>query len=520
MRDWLSGRESNRGVSERCYRRLLVDPLEQRQLLSVTPASVKDILVNELYAVDQSTIAGQSLAADNDGDFVVTWTRYDDVLDALGNPVIDNETGLQMTDANIYARYFTDEVQRITLPDGVLTDNLLGSYATMTLDYNGNEVQKLSVTATYEPFVYSQSPIVGEFRLGFDVNGNSIIDAGESFMVLFDEADMEGNREAIEDGLQALGGALSDASVRIISPQEYEIAFGDASFGNDQPDIVVQSPNFTSGFFPVATITTERNPGEIVNIPISPDDPWLTAYAIEQYFKQTRTTIEIGPTGNQSFSANDEFFSLLPVYEPDTLRVGMPDVSVMPVSTPDDPLGLRTFDITFVGDSGKINQPELVVSAVKDELGNSLLASSQLDVRTIKETSPEFRVNADEPDNPFTPTVDKFDQTSPAVAMDADGDFIITWQSVVPSTPNSPASKVDIFARRFSPVGWQDPADVDFVQGVDALGGQFQVNTFTTGIQEDPSVGIDAAGNFTISWDTVGQDVSFFNGVFAQRFSR
>ena len=205
---------------------------------------------------------------------------------------------------------------------------------------------------------------------------------------------------------------------------------------------------------------------------------------------------------------------------PDTLRVGVPDVSVMPVSTPDDPLGLRTFDITFVGDSGKINQPELVVSAIKDELGNSLLASSQLDVRTIKETSPEFRVNADEPDNPFTPTVDKFDQTSAAVAMDADGDFVITWQSVVPSTPNSPASKVDIFARRFSPVGWQDPADVDFVQGVDALGGQFQVNTFTTGIQEDPSVGIDADGNFTISWDTVGQDVSFFNGVFAQRFNR
>ena len=105
--------------------------------------------------------------------------------------------------------------------------------------------------------------------------------------------------------------------------------------------------------------------------------------------------------------------------------------------------------------------------------------------------------------------------------MDADGDFIIVWQSVVPNTPNSPASKVDIFARRFSPVGWQDPADVDFVQGVDALGGQFQVNTFTTGIQEDPSVGMDADGNFV---DRLGhrsvRTSATSTRVFAQRFNR
>ena len=58
-------------------------------------------------------LAGKSVATDNNGDFVVVWQQNDPV------GVTDPTTGQPMTDANIYARYYTDAVQRIDLPTGV-----------------------------------------------------------------------------------------------------------------------------------------------------------------------------------------------------------------------------------------------------------------------------------------------------------------------------------------------------------------------------------------------------------------
>ena len=54
------------------------------------------------------------------------------------------------------------------------------------------------------------------------------------------------------------------------------------------------------------------------------------------------------------------------------------------------------------------------------------------------------------------------------------------------------------------------------IQGVQALGGQFQVNTLTTNPQGTPTIGMDSAGNFTIAWATEGQHLSFFNTIEAQ----
>ena len=226
------------------------------------------------------------------------------------------------------------------------------------------------------------------------------------------------------------------------------------------------------------------------------------------------------------------------------------------------------------------------------------------------------------------------DQTNPQVAMDAAGDFVITWQSVVPDYV-SPGSVSDIFARRFSPAGYitqyqdiqfaptdpnattlsgqfqlitgrgetnliafdstdlntvaaevqseliglgYDPslvvtvtsgtapfalritwggadigasiplvsvdplteslaaavtvtspvpfiADMNHdgtpdtpIEGVRADGDQFQVNTVTFNAQTMPSVGMDAAGNFTIAWESGGQELSYFNSIWAQRY--
>jgi hypothetical protein len=73
------------------------------------------------------------------------------------------------------------------------------------------------------------------------------------------------------------------------------------------------------------------------------------------------------------------------------------------------------------------------------------------------------------------------------VAADAAGNFVVVWQR-----DSGPAA--DVFGQRFA-------ADGSFV------GGEFQVNSSTTGIDIDPSVTMDAAGNFVVVWAT-GQIVA------------
>jgi hypothetical protein len=55
------------------------------------------------------------------------------------------------------------------------------------------------------------------------------------------------------------------------------------------------------------------------------------------------------------------------------------------------------------------------------------------------------------------------------------------------------------------------------------LGGEFQVNTYTTGYQQGPSVASDPSGNFVVAWTDgtsflSGEDGSLA-GIFGQRFS-
>ena len=88
---------------------------------------------------------------------------------------------------------------------------------------------------------------------------------------------------------------------------------------------------------------------------------------------------------------------------------------------------------------------------------------------------------------------------TPSVAMDADGDFVITWLSQF---------QVDdtygIYAQHY------DAAGV-------ARGPSSHVNTYTTDAQLQPSVAMDADGDFVVAWSSRNQDGSNY-GVYAQRF--
>jgi hypothetical protein len=101
----------------------------------------------------------------------------------------------------------------------------------------------------------------------------------------------------------------------------------------------------------------------------------------------------------------------------------------------------------------------------------------------------EFRVNT------FTAGSQRFAD----VAMDADGDFVITWDS-----PAQDGSSTGIYGRRYNSAGV-------------AQGSEFRVNTFTTGEQLLPAVAMDASGDFVVAWQGVGSGDDY--GVYAQRYN-
>ena len=102
----------------------------------------------------------------------------------------------------------------------------------------------------------------------------------------------------------------------------------------------------------------------------------------------------------------------------------------------------------------------------------------------------EFRVN----------TYDSNDQTEPAIAMAPDGRFVIAW-----SSNNQDGSNRGVYAQRYDPSGV-------------ATGAEFKVNTYTSGQQDRATVAMDGAGNFVIAWTSDGQDNAGSFGVYAQRY--
>ena len=97
--------------------------------------------------------------------------------------------------------------------------------------------------------------------------------------------------------------------------------------------------------------------------------------------------------------------------------------------------------------------------------------------------------------NTFTPNT----QLAPAIAMDAAGDYVAVWQS-----NTQDGSNYGIYAQRYNAAG--------AAQGV-----EFQVNTFTTGSQKCPSVAMDTAGDFVVTWQSYPQEGSG-EGIYAQRY--
>ncbi len=90
-------------------------------------------------------------------------------------------------------------------------------------------------------------------------------------------------------------------------------------------------------------------------------------------------------------------------------------------------------------------------------------------------------------------------QRYPSIGADPYGDFVVVWQSA-----GQDGSGYGVFAQRYDSLG-------------NTVGGEFQVNTYTTGNQAYPSVAMAGNGDFVVVWVSDGQDGDH-TGIFGQLF--
>ncbi|MCP3912054.1 MAG: hypothetical protein GY713_13975 [Actinomycetia bacterium] len=91
----------------------------------------------------------------------------------------------------------------------------------------------------------------------------------------------------------------------------------------------------------------------------------------------------------------------------------------------------------------------------------------------------EFQVNSYTTDHQF----------DPSVSLDADGDFVIVWDSRGSGDTDSDGWSVQ--GQRYASDG-------------STVGSQFQVNTYTTDDQTRTAVALEADGDFVVVWDSRG----------------
>jgi len=102
----------------------------------------------------------------------------------------------------------------------------------------------------------------------------------------------------------------------------------------------------------------------------------------------------------------------------------------------------------------------------------------------------EFQVNTDT----------NSEQDLPSIASLEDGGFVVTWQSL-----GQYGASYGIYGQRYAADGT-------------ALGGEFQINTYTNDSQSTSSVTGLSDGSFVVTWTSLGQDGAF-GGIYGQRYA-
>lgn len=588
IRTWLFGNKTS--AKKQDYRRLKIDALEERTLLSTTTGSTlsvvnaEDILVNDQWQDIRGDI---DVATNEAGDVIVTWAAADRLIDPsnqMGTSYLTDSKGNYIEDLNIYARYLTDEVQQISLPDILKPTNGLTNGGTFELIYAPAEVQRLSFYSTTQPNTTYDAPIAGSIEIGLYVEG-SLYFKSFYYNEYLTPTDNAANLQTV---IRSFGGKYKTAEVSAYNAHEYNITFY-GSEGENLVEMSVRNCNFYSGYKAGALVTTVSEPmlitsydattGQAVGITVS-NNPWTTAASIQKAFSRIYDFGVYSPLSRLwQYNTITKVYSFAYANSPgDASEFKEVEVNVTPVTYINDDgkvvQSLTQFNITFTGASGLTDQQDLMIKRARSYGSKNDIVNIQdhSSVITIKQSSPVFRVNSVEApvfiteeysDGTTTQKLvssGKTDQFSPKVAMDNDGDFTIVWQSEVDDI-SDPYNTYDIYARRFSvqgivsqikygnavgfytdagqalgttnktyiPAAKSDPYQAGYystdytvvqAQGIRPLADAFLVNVSVNGEQADPDIDCDLDGNFVISWTSEAQWNSYFSGISARWFDK
>ena len=233
-------------------RKLCIDHLEERQMLSLTVATTDNLLVNSSWQDIRGDVAVDSNEA---GDVVVAWTAADrlanpdyDPSDPSSSPYLTDSEGNYVEDLNIYGRYLTDEVQIITIPEEcvpgtVLEDGTKVQTGSFELIYNAHETQRLSIFSSNfvheEDDTYSTTNSQSVFYLGLYAEGELtwVLYRYDSNLLPSD------NAANLQETLRAIpGNEYKDVVVTAYSETDFDITFyGDNWAGYDLTDIRVSN---------------------------------------------------------------------------------------------------------------------------------------------------------------------------------------------------------------------------------------------------------------------------------------
>jgi hypothetical protein len=460
-RTWASSRkrESNRRNSfSRRSRALAIDPLESRCLLSVAPAELSAVIVNQTFGSAQSTNTAHSVAVDNSGDFVVTWTRSD---------LYTNAAGTTFPVTNVFARYYTDAVQQVNLPTSLLTTTGT-KQPYFSLKYNDQTIEQISVKGEAQsplgnpagsPFPgfpgVLNTNIAGTFVLFYNATGNDTpgqmvptVNGGtqsDLLTVNYNEiatfnaagAEIAGPAlaaEQIQNWLNAFapeaangpfaGSDATHATVNAIDPHTFVVDYGLATKGLDQSSLLqyvgteatTTTQNLTFNSTAGATTAFYTGPGGPVPVPAVPFVTPITVFP-ENIALQVGT-VQTAPflfdisnpaataTAMQAALVNAGFAGATVAVAPGSFFLPNPEtVNGVNISV--------QFTVTFA----TAEPPVQYVVPTTDGLAPQLSFSNSANVSSLSGFLPSVAIST--LDKPFTVNNIPFSQTNPTLTAEA-----------------------------------------------------------------------------------------------------
>jgi len=218
-----------------------------------------------------------------------------------------------------------------------------------------------------------------------------------------------------------------------------------------------------------------------------------TEFAVNAYTPQPATRPRVAVRGDGSFVvAWQQFSSSSSLYDIETQRFntsGVPVGAALQANATGFGMQLNP---AIAAD--RVGEFVVVWQSVNQDGDASGIFGQRFDASANK-LGPEFQVN----------TYTEGNQSLPAVAADAKGNFVVAWQD----TPGSFGGKFGIFAQRFN-------------SGSEKAGAEIPVaESFTALDMKNPAVAMDTRGNFLVAWHGyAGGGTILPANLFAARYDR